>query len=178
MRIISGNLRGSKLAVPERDGLRPTPDRLRETLFNWLRPCLHGARVLDAFAGTGALGIEALSQGAAHATFVEADAELAKALEGNLKRLKQSSAKVLNGSFERLAGTLIGPFDLVFLDPPFALELWKSAFQKACQHGLLAPGAWIYLEWPGEQAWPLADLPPLKSARAGRSHGGLTRLPQ
>src|SRR5260221_11792882 len=89
LRIVGGTLRGSRLDVPDAPGLRPTPDRARETLFNWLMPVIAGARCLDLFAGTGALGIEALSRGAAAADFVEADAQLAELLRANLLRLKQ-----------------------------------------------------------------------------------------
>src|SRR4051794_41546295 len=92
VRIIGGSLRGSKLEVPHVPGLRPTPDRVRETLFNWLMPIIDGARCLDLFAGTGALGIEALSRGAAAVDFVETDAKLAQALRANLSRLKQEAS--------------------------------------------------------------------------------------
>src|SRR5581483_4346490 len=92
VRIIGGSLRGSKLEVPDVPGLRPTPDRVRETLFNWLMPVIDGARCLDLFAGTGALGIEALSRGAAVVDFVESDARLVALLRANLSRLKQTAA--------------------------------------------------------------------------------------
>src|SRR6202161_4111233 len=92
VRIIGGSLRGSKLDVLDAPGLRPTPDRVRETLFNWLMPVIDGARCLDLFAGTGALGIEALSRGAVRVDFVESDAQLARMLRENLARLKQTAA--------------------------------------------------------------------------------------
>src|SRR5512142_1045891 len=92
LRIIGGSLRGSRLVVPDLPGLRPTPDRVRETLFNWLMPVIEGAQCLDLFAGTGALGIEALSRGAAGVDFVETDAKLAELLRANLARLKQAAS--------------------------------------------------------------------------------------
>src|SRR5574338_1690283 len=91
LRIVGGTLRGSRIAVPDAPGLRPTPDRVRETLFNWLAPVIADAHCLDLFAGTGALGIEALSRGAAPVDFVEADARLADLLRANLVRLKQDA---------------------------------------------------------------------------------------
>ncbi|HSE11103.1 MAG TPA: 16S rRNA (guanine(966)-N(2))-methyltransferase RsmD, partial [Rudaea sp.] len=94
LRIIGGSLRGSKLAVDDVAGLRPTPDRVRETLFNWLAPIIDGARCLDLFAGTGALGVEALSRGAASVDFVERDPRLAQSLRQNLQRLRQADATV------------------------------------------------------------------------------------
>src|SRR5215831_14365771 len=98
VRIVAGALRGSRLDVPALPGLRPTPDRVRETLFNWLMPVIDGARCLDLFAGTGALGIEALSRGAAWTDFVETDPRLAQALRDNLARLKQTPAAVRGGN--------------------------------------------------------------------------------
>src|SRR6516162_3241568 len=97
VRIVAGTLRGSRIDVPDLPGLRPTPDRVRETLFNWLMPVIDGARCLDLFAGTGALGIEALSRGAAWSDFVETDPRLAQALRENLARLKQTQAAVRGG---------------------------------------------------------------------------------
>jgi 16S rRNA (guanine966-N2)-methyltransferase len=126
LRIIGGSLRGSKLAVPDVLGLRPTSDRVRETLFNWLMPVIDGARCLDLFAGTGALGIEALSRGAAWTDFVESDARLAQSLRENLQRLKQTQASVRGGD----AATLLrmpppSPYDIVFVDPPFSAAFWE-----------------------------------------------------
>src|ERR1700743_55394 len=118
IRVIGGQWRNSRLEVPDLPGLRPTPERVRETLFNWLMPVISGARCLDLCAGTGALGIEALSRGAAGVCFVERDARAAPAWRGNLQRRKRAGGEVsavdaavyLKGAAQR--------FELVFLDPP------------------------------------------------------------
>ncbi|HEX7113288.1 MAG TPA: 16S rRNA (guanine(966)-N(2))-methyltransferase RsmD [Mizugakiibacter sp.] len=168
VRIIAGRLRGSKLAVPDLPGLRPTPDRVRETLFNWLAPTIDGARCLDLFAGTGALGIEALSRGAGSVTFVERDTRLAAALRDNLARLGQAGGSVEcidAADFLRGAAT---PFDLVFLDPPFADERWTAAATALETGGWLKPGALIYVEAPADAAPALpAGWAPHREGRAG-----------
>lgn len=148
IRIIGGSLRNSRLEVPDLAGLRPTPERVRETLFNWLTPMIDGARCLDLCAGTGALGIEALSRGAGSVQFVERDVAAAQALRANLARLK-----VVAGQVAMLdAGLFLqGPSqvnDLVFLDPPFALDLWSALAGQLEQRGWLAAQAWIYVESP------------------------------
>ena len=147
VRIIGGSLRGSKLDVPDTAGLRPTPDRVRETLFNWLMPVIEGARCLDLFAGTGALGIEALSRGAAHVDFVESDAQLARLLRDNLTRLKQT-ASVHQSMASRFVESAGGEYDIVFLDPPFGEDLWDRAMAALETHHRLASTAWIYVESP------------------------------
>jgi 16S rRNA (guanine966-N2)-methyltransferase len=131
VRIIGGRWRGSKLPVAEVAGLRPTADRVRETLFNWLQPKLTGARVLDLFAGTGALGLEAASRGAGRVVLIERDPALAASLGATAARLA------------RVPGV---QFDLVFVDPPFADALWQSAL--AALAPWLADDAWLYLESP------------------------------
>ncbi|WP_426700516.1 16S rRNA (guanine(966)-N(2))-methyltransferase RsmD [Rhodanobacter sp. Col0626] len=148
IRIIGGSLRNSRLEVPELAGLRPTPERVRETLFNWLAPVIGGARCLDLCAGTGALGIEALSRGAASVRFVEREATAALALRANLARLKADAGQVAMldaGLFLQGAPRVS---DLVFLDPPFALELWSVLAFQLEQRGWLAAQAWIYVESP------------------------------
>ena len=120
MRIVAGHYRGRQLKSPTWEGLRPTSDRLRETLFNILGPSVRGARVLDGYAGTGAIGIEALSRGAAQVTFVESDPRAVKLIEANLALLGASGAIIRAGLAE--AGTRLGGqvFDLIILDPPYA----------------------------------------------------------
>ncbi|MEO6800392.1 MAG: 16S rRNA (guanine(966)-N(2))-methyltransferase RsmD [Rhodanobacter sp.] len=146
IRIIGGSLRNSRLQVPELPGLRPTPERVRETLFNWLMPVIEGARCLDLCAGTGALGIEASSRGAASVQFVERDARAAQALRENLARLRVATAQVSLLD----AGTFLEggaqPFDLVFLDPPFGLALWAQLACRLEAGGWLAANALIYVE--------------------------------
>lgn len=147
LRIVGGTLRGSRLTVADAPGLRPTPDRVRETLFNWLAPIIDGARCLDLFAGTGALGIEALSRGAAAVDFVEADPRLADDLRANLARLKQT-ARVHGGEALAFVRTTDACWDIVFVDPPFAADLWGATAQALEQQPRLSPEAWIYVEFP------------------------------
>lgn len=161
LRIIGGKWRNSRLAVGDAPGLRPTSSRARETLFNWLQPVLPGARVLDLFSGSGALGLEALSRGAREALLVERAPELADGLEANLRRLRAAdSARVVRAdALALLAAPMYGRFDIVFLDPPFDQVLWQPAL--AALEPWLAEQAWLYLESPrdaGIEAGPLWSL--------------------
>jgi 16S rRNA (guanine966-N2)-methyltransferase len=148
IRIIGGYLRNSRLNVPDLPGLRPTPERVRETLFNWLAPTIAGVRALDLCAGTGALGIEALSRGAGIVQFVEPDGAVAESLRGNLARLKTEGGSVSGLDAARYLQGTSQPFGLVFLDPPFALNLWTPLAQQLELRGWLTPSAWIYVESP------------------------------
>jgi 16S rRNA (guanine966-N2)-methyltransferase len=135
MRIIAGTWKGRTLAGPSGPGLRPTSDSLRETLFNILSSSVAGARVLDAFAGTGALGLEALSRGAAHATFVEMDGRALKILQENIRRCgAESLATVVRGDFARVdivSGAGANRFDLVLLDPPYDVKDLEAILRLA-----------------------------------------------
>jgi len=145
VRIIAGSLRGSKLPVAERPGLRPTSDRARETLFNWLQQELAGRRVLDLFAGSGALGFEAASRGAAEVLLVERDAQLAASLRDSAQRLHAGQVQVeCADALAWLARSPDRAFDLVFLDPPFGAGLHAPAVQALAPW--LAPRAWVYVE--------------------------------
>jgi len=148
VRIIGGHWRGTRLPVADLDGLRPTPDRVRETLFNWLQPMLPGARVLDLFAGSGALGLEALSRGAAEALLVERDAGVAERLREAVGRLRAGDrAHVLQADALALLRTpLHGRFDLVFVDPPFSVGGWAQVLERLPPW--LSEHAWLYLESP------------------------------
>ena len=148
LRIIGGSLRGSRLEIPSAPGLRPTPDRVRETLFNWLAPVIEGAQCLDLFAGTGALGIEALSRGAAGVQFVERDARAAQSLRANLARLEADAGQVAVLDAGLFLQGAAQPYDLVFLDPPFALDLWPALARQLEQGGWLAARGWVYVESP------------------------------
>lgn len=148
IRIIGGSLRNSRLEVPDLPGLRPTAERVRETLFNWMAPMIVGARCLDLCAGTGALGIEALSRGAASVNFVERDARAAQALRQNLERLKVTAGQVAGMDAVQFLQGVPQAHDLVFLDPPFALQLWTGLARQLEQAGWLAARAWIYVESP------------------------------
>ena len=154
LRIVAGSLRGSRLAVPDVPGLRPTADRVRETLFNWLAPVIEGARCLDLFAGTGALGIEALSRGAGECVFVERDRTLSRMLRENLARLKQENFRLIEGDALGALAATAQPFDIVFLDPPFTESLWEESAQRL-ERGWLHEGSWIYVESPLERAFVL-----------------------
>jgi len=169
LRIIGGTWRGRRLRFPDRAGIRPTPDRVRETLFNWLGPGIAGARGLDLFAGSGALGLEALSRGAAHVTFVEHDAVAARALRTLLAEWRAAGAEV--ECSEALAYLARGgvPCDVVFLDPPFGTDLLPGAVRALSAHGWLKAGSRLYVELParaGPAALPGA-FTALKSGRAG-----------
>ncbi len=155
IRIIGGSLRNSRLDVPDLPGLRPTPERVRETLFNWLAPTIEGTRCLDLCAGTGALGIEALSRGAASVQFVERDARAVQALRQNLDRLKATAGQVAATDAQQFLGGSPQPADLVFLDPPFALDLWSGLAQQLEQGGWLTARAIIYVESPRAMVPPL-----------------------
>jgi len=176
--IIGGSLRGSRLAVPALPGLRPTPQRLRQTVFDWLAPVIAGANVLDAFAGSGALGIEALSRGARAATFIERDAAQARAIEADLARLHRDGATVRCGDALRiLSEPAAGNFDIVFIDPPFDGGLWGQSFALLDAGDWLAPDAWVYAEAGKNDAWEVPDRWLLHRQReAGAVRGTLYRV--
>jgi len=148
VRLIAGQWRGTRLAVADAPGLRPTSDRVRETLFNWLMPKLPGARVLDLFAGSGALGLEALSRGAASAVLIERDPSLATALREVTARLPGGdAATVVQGdALTWLGSQPDAGFDLAFVDPPFAAQLWDEVLPRLLPK--LAADGWLYLETP------------------------------
>lgn len=151
LRIIGGLWRGRKLAFPDVDGLRPTGDRIRETLFNWLAPDIQGAHCLDLFAGSGALGLEALSRGAASSLLVERDGRAAAQLKANLELLNAEAGKVIQMDalgYLQMAQTAmqIACFDVVFIDPPFQLNLWQAVIDQLEQQHLLSAEAAIYIE--------------------------------
>lgn len=148
LRIIGGSWRGRKLGFPDVDGLRPTGDRVRETLFNWLAPDIQGARCLDLFAGSGALGLEALSRGAGESVLIEKHPLAARSLTQNLALLKASDTRVINTDAFHYLQNAQGqaPFDVVFIDPPFQLNLWQQTIDLLEQSGLLAEGCAIYIE--------------------------------
>jgi 16S rRNA (guanine966-N2)-methyltransferase len=151
IRIVGGHLRNSRLNVPDIPGLRPTPERVRETLFNWLAPTIAGVWALDLCAGTGALGIEALSRGAATVQFVEPERAVADTLRGNLSRLKAEGAAIAVTDAMHFLRSEPRPFGLVFLDPPFAAQLWTPLARQLEQAGWLADAAQIYVESPRGQ---------------------------
>lgn len=170
LRIIGGRWRGTKLRFPAVEAIRPTPDRVRETLFNWLAPTIGGARCLDLFAGSGALGLEALSRGAREVVFVDRDVRIGTYLRETLARLKSTEGKVLVGDAQRCLKDAGGPFDVVFLDPPFGAGLLPKLLAEFASPGMLAPCALVYVESEAEAGEPV--LPPgwvlHRSGRAGK----------
>jgi 16S rRNA (guanine966-N2)-methyltransferase len=176
-RIIGGEWRGRRLPICTRGGLRPTPDRVRETLFNWVSPVVAGSRCLDLFAGTGALGLEALSRGAAAASFVENDPATARGIRDALELLQCDRAEIVSADALSFLSSPPRPFDLVFVDPPYALDLLPPVC-SALGDGWLSPTASVYLEAPAERGRP--ELPPgwvlARSARAGQVGYHLARF--
>jgi 16S rRNA (guanine966-N2)-methyltransferase len=177
IRIIAGRWRGRRLPVVDADGLRPTGDRVRETLFNWLAPVIEGARCLDLFAGTGALGIEALSRGAAEVWFIERDAAVAAQLTASLQRLGAEGAHVVSAAASSYLARPADAFDVAFLDPPFGgpdlgdlCRLLGAGWLRQC--------ALVYLEM--SRAEPMPALPPgwepLREKTAGQVRFGLVRF--
>ena len=171
VRIIGGKWRGRKLAVSAADGLRPTPDRIRETLFNWLGDLCRGAAVLDCFAGSGALGFEALSRGAARLVLLEQNRAALKQLRAAADVLAAAQAEIIAGEALASIAGLQHRFDLVFIDPPYAQpRLRGETFGALESRGLLANGALVYFEWPRGETFelPSAQLDWHKSKSAGQ----------
>lgn len=175
LRLIGGDYRRRQLPVLERPGLRPTPDRIRETLFNWLAFELAGAHVLDLYAGTGALGLEALSRGAAQALFVETESDVAASLSTNIDTLGANGHVQRQPAMAFLAGP-VTPFDIVFLDPPFRQGHAVDACQALEEHGWLSEEALIYLEIEHESVPQVpANWQLHREVRAGDGIGRLYR---
>ncbi len=152
LRVIGGQWRSRKLSFPTIEGLRPTPDRVRETLFNWLQNSVPGARCLDLFAGSGALGIESLSRGASHCSFIDINSASCKTLKENLTLLKCQDGSVVQSDtlqwvkVQTQNGNNSGQFDIVFLDPPFNKDFCQTLCQQLADSNLLSAGAYVYVE--------------------------------
>lgn len=157
IRIIAGKWRGRKINFPEVQGLRPTPDRVRETLFNWLQNMIGNARCLDLFSGSGALGFEAASRGAAHVDLVELDNLAVQSLQQNCQLLAAENCRVNKATAQTFLNTESQAYDIVFIDPPFQANMWTEIAELLNKNNLLAANAYIYLESPKKQ--DLADLP-------------------
>ena len=176
LRIIGGLNRGRKLSFPDGEGLRPTTDRIRETLFNWLQTSIAGAHCLDLFAGSGALGLEALSRGASSATFVDTNPRAIAFLAKNIDILGfENTALVKSSSLDWLAQTGTQLFDLVFVDPPFGQQMLEQSVQRLTKGSWLSDHAQIYLESEldlSEMTWPpMWQL--VRHKRAGNVYYGL-----
>ena len=170
MRIIAGTLKGRRLESPEWPGLRPTSDRLRETLFNVLAPRIVGARFLDAYAGTGAVGIEALSRGAAHVTFIERDPRAVRLIESNLGRCGLTEGyAIIRAGFAGTALRAAEPWDILFLDPPYGAAHLSQALEEAAP--LVTAGALLVVEHAKRDVAPdqLSGLTRIRELRSGDS---------
>ncbi|MFA5493561.1 MAG: 16S rRNA (guanine(966)-N(2))-methyltransferase RsmD [Porticoccaceae bacterium] len=170
LRIIAGQWRGRRLSFPDAAGLRPTGDRIRETLFNWIGPRIAGSRCLDAFAGSGALGFEALSRGAKAVVMVESDRAVFQQLQASAALLGAEGAILANTSIihwlEQAADS--PPFDIIFLDPPFASDLLAPTVELIASRALLAADGLVYIETPANAHPPLpADWHPRREKRTG-----------
>jgi 16S rRNA (guanine966-N2)-methyltransferase len=179
LRIVGGGWRGRRVHFPDSPGLRPTPDRVRETLFNWLQFTLAGARCLDLFAGSGALGLEALSRAAREVVFVDEAAAVVKSLREELERLGGAArGRVLETTAARYLVTAAEPFDVIFLDPPFEQDALAQPIALIEAGGWIKPGGWVYLERERQAGAPL--LPPgwdlVKSKSAGEVGYHLARV--
>lgn len=169
LRIIGGTWRGRRVKFPDVAAIRPTPDRVRETLFNWLQHDIAGRRCLDLFAGSGALGLEALSRGAAHVVFVDREHQVIEQLSDTLAMLGAQGALLEQRDALRFLQGEPRPFEIVFLDPPFDNDLLPVVCRTLEERGWLAPGAFIYLEAPAHGGAPQvpATWNLLKSGHAG-----------
>jgi 16S rRNA (guanine966-N2)-methyltransferase len=179
LRIIGGAWRGRRVSFPDSQGLRPTPDRVRETLFNWLQFSLAGARCLDLFAGSGALGLEALSRGAREVVFVDEASPVAESLREQLLRLDGTArGRVLQTTAARYLGQPAEAFDVIFLDPPFARNALVEPVALIEAGNWINPGGWVYLESERPSGTPLLpegwDL--VKSKSAGEVGYHLARV--
>ena len=158
VRIIAGRFRRRRLQVPAVPGLRPTPDRVRETLFNWLSPEIRGARCLDLFAGSGALGLEAVSRGAREVVMLDRAEPVVQALRENVRRLGAPGVNVVRADARRWLAGEGEAFDIVFLDPPYAEDLLAPSCSLLAANGWLSPLARVYLEARASRGFP--ELPP------------------
>jgi len=169
LRIIGGDWRSRKLTFVDAVGLRPTPDRIRETLFNWLQGKVHGSRCLDLFAGSGALGLEALSRGASEVVFVEKNKNVATQLKHNLEILS-ANADVHQCDALLYLNQPTQAFDIIFLDPPYRQELLQKALEQINQQKLLHKHSLIYLEHEAESHldWQTFGFQVIKQSQAGQ----------
>ncbi len=177
LRIIGGAWRGRRVAVADEPGLRPTPDRVRETIFNWLAPLIEGSRCLDLFAGSGALGFEAASRGASQVVMIERAASVFQILRTNRDPLDaERRVRIFHAdALEWLRMTPAEPFDLVFLDPPFNADLLAPSCLALQRGGWLNPGARIYLETASRQGFSVlpAGWKLIRDRQAGQVRYGL-----
>ncbi|EHL29896.1 16S rRNA (guanine(966)-N(2))-methyltransferase RsmD [Legionella drancourtii] len=173
IRIIGGQYRGKKLHFPNVDGLRPTPDRVRETLFNWLMHDIRDARCLDAFAGSGALGLEAFSRGASQVVLVEKSPQAHANLQKIIHAFNSPILKLLNMDAQHYLQTSKDQFDLIFLDPPFAHSYLPQCITDLAQNDILVQGGLVYLESPTSIDMDEKQWQQIKLKQAGQVLYGL-----
>jgi 16S rRNA (guanine966-N2)-methyltransferase len=169
LRIIGGEWRGRKLRFPPLAAIRPTPNRVRETAFNWLQQAVPGSRCLDLYAGSGALGFEALSRGAREVTFVDVEPAVVRHIVDTLRELACDRGQAVRADARRFLDAPATPYDIIFLDPPFAEPVLDPVCQAIEAGGWLKPGGYVYLESPaaaGEPPLPVGWTL-LRSKRAG-----------
>lgn len=175
IRIIGGKLRGKKISFPVSEGLRPTPARIRETLFNWLMQPIMGARCLDAFAGSGALGIEAFSRGAQQVIFVEQSKTVYKHLSQVLQKISTLQLEVIHQDSMAYLQQARLPFDIVFLDPPFDKNLHHQLLDLLIEKQLLHQQSLVYIESPALLALKPEQWEVQRSKKAGNVYYSLLR---
>jgi 16S rRNA (guanine966-N2)-methyltransferase len=174
--MIGGQWRGRKLSFPDAEGLRPTADRVRETVFNWLTDHVRGSRCLDMFAGSGALGFEALSRGASHCCFVEKNPAVLRQIQANCELLKATSQSELVLADANVPLQTSEPFDIVFLDPPFKSASLPRCLDWLINSATLKPGALIYIETAKDEPWRNDSLDIMREKYAGEVCFRLTQL--
>ncbi|WP_092013562.1 16S rRNA (guanine(966)-N(2))-methyltransferase RsmD [Marinobacter daqiaonensis] len=173
LRIIGGDWRSRVLRFPDEGGVRPTPARTRETLFNWLNFQLPGSRCLDLFSGSGVLGLEALSRGASHVRFVDHTPGLARALRENLRKLNSQGGEVIcQEVIAFLDQPAADPVDILFMDPPFRQGWLEQLIPLITERGWLRPSGWVYLEYESDRSAP--DVPAHWHLHRAKSAGQVT----
>lgn len=181
VRIIGGQFKRRNISFIDADGLRPTPDRLRETIFNWLMGDLQDAKVLDVCAGSGVLGFESLSRGASFVTMIEASQAQASELKRNtdVLKLNKSSIHIIHATAQTALPTLNTTFDVIFIDPPYALNLWHEILTLIIKHRLVYADTLIYIESnkPLDELTQSFNLHTIKSTKVGQVFAGIFQLP-
>lgn len=181
VRIIGGQFKRRNISFIDADGLRPTPDRLRETIFNWLMGDLQDAKVLDVCAGSGVLGFESLSRGASFVTMIEANQAQASELKRNadVLKLNKSNIHIIHATAQTALPTLNTAFDVIFIDPPYRLGLWHEILTLVSKHHLAHANTLIYIEsdQPLDELTQSFNLHTIKSAKVGQVFAGIFQLP-
>lgn len=178
VKIIGGKFKGKLLKVLDAEGLRPTPSRVKETIFTWLKESLNGAKVLDLFAGTGALGLEAFSRGAQDITLIELNKDNYNNLKDTVQGFKSSNIHVLNDDAVHFLNNTQGCFDLVFLDPPYKLDIYKDCLSLLLKRNLISDNSLIYVEMRNGSNQVVPGFEIIKEQSAGQAKYCLYRKSQ